>query len=79
VSLFVPSCKAHGWVDIREHWTISDAEILDYLDPEQRWIGLRGIGMVRAQRGISCRYPTKRLNAGWDTAYLQRVLAGVNY
>lgn len=42
--------KAHGRVEIREYWTIRDPEILEYLDPEKRWEGLQGIGMVRAQR-----------------------------
>ncbi len=44
--------KAHGRLEIREYWTISDPAILEYLDPEKRWKGLRGIGMVRAQRRI---------------------------
>ncbi len=44
--------KAHGRVEIREYWTISDPKILDYLDPEQRWEGLHGIGMVRAERRL---------------------------
>jgi predicted transposase YbfD/YdcC len=42
--------KGHGRLEIREHWTLSDAEILAYLDPEQKWKGLRGIGVVRAER-----------------------------
>jgi predicted transposase YbfD/YdcC len=146
--------KGHGRLEIREYWTISDPAILDYLDPAKRWKGLRGIGMVRAQRRIGqeitkeTRYfllsfcsvktfagavrshwgvencvhwvldlafredesrvrqghadenlavlrhislnllrkehssrvgiHTKRLKAGWDNAYLQRILAGVN-
>ena len=44
--------KAHGRVEIREYWTISDAAILEYLDPEKRWKGLQGIGMVRAERRL---------------------------
>jgi predicted transposase YbfD/YdcC len=42
--------KAHGRLEIREYWTISDPAILEYLDPEKRWKGLQGIGMVRAER-----------------------------
>ena len=44
--------KDHGRLEIRKYWTISDPDILTYLDPEKRWKGLRGIGMVRAQRRI---------------------------
>ena len=42
--------KGHGRLEIREYWTLSDAELLAYLDPEQKWKGLRGIGVVRAER-----------------------------
>lgn len=44
--------KGHGRLEIREYWTIPDPAILDYLDPDKRWKGLRGIGMVRAQRRL---------------------------
>jgi hypothetical protein len=44
--------KAHERLEIREYWTISDPAIVQYLDPEKRWKGLRGIGMVRAERRI---------------------------
>ncbi len=42
--------KGHGRLEVRNYWTIRDPEILEYLDPEKRWKGLRGIGMVRAER-----------------------------
>ena len=42
--------KGYGRLEIREHWTLSDPEILAYLDPEHQWKGLRGMGVVRAQR-----------------------------
>src|SRR5712691_8444012 len=44
--------KGHGRLEIREYWTISDPAIVAYLDPEQKWQGLQGIGMVRAERRI---------------------------
>jgi predicted transposase YbfD/YdcC len=44
--------KDHGRLEIRKYWTISDPDILAYLDPEKKWKGLRGIGMVRAERRI---------------------------
>ena len=45
--------KGHGRLEIREYWTIRDTEILDYLDPHQKWKGLQAIGMVRAERRIA--------------------------
>jgi predicted transposase YbfD/YdcC len=42
--------KGHGRLEIREQWTLSDPEILAYLDPKHQWNGLRGIGIVRAER-----------------------------
>jgi len=44
--------KGHGRLEIREYWTICDGEIMEHLDPENKWDGLRGIGMVRAERRI---------------------------
>jgi predicted transposase YbfD/YdcC len=44
--------KDHGRLEIREYWTISDAEILEYLDPQKKWKGLRAVGMVKAERHI---------------------------
>jgi predicted transposase YbfD/YdcC len=42
--------KGHGRLEIREYWIITDPEILTFLDAEQRWQELQGIGMVRAER-----------------------------
>lgn len=44
--------KGHGRLEIREYWTISQPEIVAYLDPDQKWKGFAGIGMVRAERRI---------------------------
>jgi predicted transposase YbfD/YdcC len=45
--------KGHGRLEIREQWTLNDPEILAYLDPEHQWKGLRGIGVVRAERRMA--------------------------
>lgn len=42
--------KGHGRLEIREYWMLSDPAILKYLDPEGKWHGLQGIGIVRAER-----------------------------
>ncbi len=44
--------KGHGRIEIREYWTITDPEILTFLDAEHRWKQLQGIGMVRAERRL---------------------------
>jgi len=63
--------KGHGRLEIREYWTIRDAEILSHLDPEQKWEGLRGIGMVRAQRRIGSQWSS-------ETRYFLLSFAAVN-
>ncbi len=40
----------NGRVEIRRYWTISDPVTLAHLDPDAAWAGLRGIGMVEAER-----------------------------
>lgn len=42
----------HGRLEIRRHWTLRDPELLAYLDPAGRWAGLRGVGMVEAERRV---------------------------
>ncbi len=37
---------------MREYWTICDPEYLAYLNADQRWKGLRRMGMVCSQRRI---------------------------
>ena len=41
--------KGHGRLEIREYWTITDSEILAFLDALQRFPALQGIGIVRVQ------------------------------
>ncbi|MHB8647616.1 MAG: ISAs1 family transposase [Thermomicrobiales bacterium] len=40
----------HGRVEIRRYQTISDPATIAHLDPDGEWAGLRGIGMVEAER-----------------------------
>ncbi len=42
----------HGRIEIREYWMITDPEYVAYLDPNKRWKGLQGIGMVQAERRL---------------------------
>jgi predicted transposase YbfD/YdcC len=42
--------KGHGRLEVRRHWTISEAEYVQYLNTKERWMGLRSIGMVEAER-----------------------------
>jgi predicted transposase YbfD/YdcC len=42
--------KAHGRLEIRQHWLIDDVEQLSYLNEEGKWKGLQAIGMVQSER-----------------------------
>ena len=44
--------KDHGRIEIRRHWTISEPEFIDYLNPDGAWTGFQSIGMVEAERRI---------------------------
>ena len=44
--------KGHGRLEVRRHWTITQAEYLQYLNPKERWAGLASIGMVEAERQV---------------------------
>ena len=44
--------KGHGRIEIRRHWTISEPEFLQFLDPKGEWAGLQCIGMVQAERRL---------------------------
>lgn len=51
--------KAHGRLEIRQHWLIDDLEQLSYLDQEGKWKGLSAIGMVRAERRMGLEVSTE--------------------
>jgi predicted transposase YbfD/YdcC len=42
--------RAHGRLEIRQHWIIDDVEHLSYLDEEGKWQGLQAIGLVQSER-----------------------------
>jgi predicted transposase YbfD/YdcC len=44
--------KGHGRLEVRRCWTISEPEHIAYLAAEERWPGLRSIGMIEAERTV---------------------------
>jgi len=42
--------KAHGRLEIRKHWLIDDMERLSYLNEDDKWKGLKAVGMVQSER-----------------------------
>jgi predicted transposase YbfD/YdcC len=46
---------AHGRLETRQYWTITDPACLAYLDPEGAWKGLTPLGMVEAERCVNGR------------------------
>jgi predicted transposase YbfD/YdcC len=44
--------KGHGRLEVRRHWPIREAAYLQYLNPQERWVGLQSIGMVEAERQV---------------------------
>ncbi len=45
--------KAHGRLEIRQCWTISDPQYLAYLDPQARWAGLQTLVRIEATRQLT--------------------------
>ncbi len=45
--------KGHGRIERRQYWLLTDPRYLAYLDPQRNWAGLRGIGVVEAERRIN--------------------------
>jgi predicted transposase YbfD/YdcC len=44
--------KAHGRLEDRQYWTISDPACIAYLNAKEAWTGLRSIGMVESVRTV---------------------------
>jgi len=47
--------KGHGRIEIRQCWTLSDAEFLDYLPQRHSWKNPRTVVMLRAERRIGVK------------------------
>ena len=50
--------KGHGRIEIRECWTLSEPEFLDYLRPRRLWTGLQTVILVRAERWLNGKRTT---------------------
>ena len=44
--------KDHGRLETRRYWLVDDPAYLRYLNRENAWAGLRGIGIVQAEREV---------------------------
>jgi predicted transposase YbfD/YdcC len=44
--------KGHGRIERRRYWLVTDGRWLDYVNEEERWVGLAGLGMVEAERRV---------------------------
>ena len=44
--------KAHGRLEDRQYWTISDPACIAYLNAKEAWTGLRSIGLVESERTV---------------------------
>lgn len=44
--------KGHGRLEVRQYWTISEPEFINFVDPKGKWAGLQSIGKVEARRTI---------------------------
>ena len=50
--------KGHGRIEIRECWTLSDPEYLDYVRQRQQWRGLRTVALIRSERRVNGKRTT---------------------
>lgn len=44
--------KAHGRLEIRRCWTIAAPDYIAYLDPQERWTGLRSVVRIETERRV---------------------------
>jgi predicted transposase YbfD/YdcC len=44
--------QGHGRVEVRQHWTVTDPELVAYLNPRHAWPGLASVGKVIRERRL---------------------------
>lgn len=52
--------KGHGRIEIRECWTTSDPDYVQYVNDPARWTGLQSLVMVQCERRTGAERTTKR-------------------
>ena len=50
----------HGRVEVRQHWTVRDPDLLAYLDPHRAGAGLASVGMVERERRVGSEATRER-------------------
>ena len=45
--------NGHGRQEIRRCWTISEPDFIHFLNPNHKWVGLKSIGLVEAERHLA--------------------------
>ena len=53
--------KGHGRLEIRQCWTLNDPAYLAYLDPQARWVGLRSVVRIEAERHLPGSEPSREV------------------
>ena len=49
--------KGHGRIEIRRCYLINDPEYMAYLDPQERWTGLKSVVRIEAERHLADTQP----------------------